>query len=287
MNYQVKQLSRNVHAIKMRYKAGWEQYFYLGSDQHHDHPDCNEKLLIKHLDQAVEKKAGILIFGDWVCGMQTKFDKRGSKGKVRTEHATDTYVDDLVKTAGEFLSKYSSNIVVYGRGNHEQSFIKRHETDLVQRVVDEVNRLTPDNKIYSGGYGGYVKFMFEQEKSGGGRQSITLKYRHSGGSLGEVTKGVLGVDRMARVFADADIIVTGDNHEEWMMTVMQERLTGAGKIELKEQLHIKLPTYKEEYRDGYAGWHVERDASPKPLGGVWLRFYHESGKIKVEAIRAK
>jgi hypothetical protein len=26
-------------------------------------------------------------------------------------------------------------------------------------------------------------------------------------------------------------------------------------------------TYKEEYEDGSKGWHVERGAPPKPLGG--------------------
>jgi hypothetical protein len=30
-------------------------------------------------------------------------------------------------------------------------------------------------------------------------------------------------------------------------------------------------TYKEEYGDGYIGWHVERGAPPKPLGGRILK----------------
>jgi hypothetical protein len=284
--FELKEVSRNVHTIKCNYKSGWEQWVLLSSDQHWDHPYCNEKLLVKHFDQAVERNAIIIMPGDFLCGMQTKFDKRGSKGKVKLENAVDNYVDSLVETAAKFLAPYAANIAVYGRGNHEQSFIKRHETDLVQRVVNEVNRLRPDTKIYSGGYGGYVKFMFERG-SKSDKHSINLKYRHSGGSLGEVTKGVLGVDRMAKAFPDADIIVTGDNHEEWQMTIMQERLSNFGKIEHKEQLHIKLPTYKEEYRDGYAGFHVERDAPPKPIGGMWLRFYYEKDKIKFETIRAK
>jgi hypothetical protein len=266
MNYQVKQLSRNVHAIKMRYKAGWEQYFYLGSDQHHDHPDCNEKLLIKHLDQAVEKKAGILIFGDWVCGMQTKFDKRGNKSSLKAEHSHNNYLDALVETESDFMGNYAENMILYSSGNHEASILKRQETEIVSRIVERTRLKYNASNFYKGGYGGYVKFMFERAGSEGGRESIILKYRHSGGSLGEITKGTLGVDRMAKAFPDADIVVTGDNHEKWMMEVMQEKLTNSGKVEQKSQLHVK------------------RDAPPKPLGAAWLRFYYDENKIKYQIV---
>jgi hypothetical protein len=32
-------------------------------------------------------------------------------------------------------------------------------------------------------------------------------------------------------------------------------------------------TYKEEYQDGFSGWHVERGAPPKPLGGRILKIH--------------
>jgi hypothetical protein len=286
-----KQISRNVHTVKCTYKAGWEQWFLLMSDQHHDHPYCDEKLLTKHLDQALEKKAGILSFGDWVCGMQTKFDKRGSRSKVKTEHIVDNYIDAIVESEAEYLSKYAENFIVFGRGNHEEGLSKRFETDIIQRIVDKTNeKAKPKQPLYAGGYGGWVKFQFEREsKSGskGARISFNLKYRHSGGSLGTVTRGTLGVNRMALDAPDADIIVSGDNHEEWQMTVVQERLSEQGVISHREQLHIKLPTYKNEYNDGHSGWHVETNKSPRPLGGMWLRFYYEDDTIKCETIRAK
>jgi hypothetical protein len=283
----LKEVSRNVHTIKCTYKAGWEQWFLLMSDQHHDHPYCNEKLLIKHLDQAVERGAGILSFGDWVCGMQAKFDKRGSKSKLKSEHQVDNYADALVESEASFLSKYAENLCVFARGNHEESLSRRLETDIIQRIVDTINLKTkPKSPVYAGGYGGWVKFLFESP-SKGGRTSFNLKYRHSGGSLGTVTRGTLGVNRMALDSPDADIIVSGDNHEEWQMTVVQERLSEQGKISHREQVHIKLPTYKDEFNDGHSGWHVETNKSPRPQGAMWLRFYYEGGEIKMETIRAK
>src|SRR5690606_14000352 len=110
MNYQVKELSRNVHAVKMKYKSGWEQWFYLGSDQHRDNPQCDTKLLTKHLNQAKENNAGILLFGDWVCGMQTKFDKRGNKSSLKAEHSHNNYLDTLVETESDYLSNYANNL---------------------------------------------------------------------------------------------------------------------------------------------------------------------------------
>jgi hypothetical protein len=32
-------------------------------------------------------------------------------------------------------------------------------------------------------------------------------------------------------------------------------------------------TYKEEYGEGFSGWHVERGAPPKPLGGRILEIH--------------
>lgn len=281
MNYQVKELSRNVHAVKMHYKAGWEQWFLLSSDQHRDNPHCDTKLLTKHFNQAKEKKAGIFIFGDWVCGMQTKFDKRGNKSSVKPEHNESNYIDKLVETEAKYMGEYKDNMILYGLGNHETGLLRKNETNVVERIVDRVKYKYGAKDFYSGGYGGYIKFMFEHS-SGSGRESIILKYRHSGGSLGEVSKGTLGVDRMAKAFPDANIIVSGNNHEKWMMEIVQEKLNNSGKIAQKSQLHIKLPTYKDEYNDGFIGWHVERDAPPKPLGAAWLRFYYEESKIKYE-----
>jgi len=41
-----------------------------------------------------------------------------------------------------------------------------------------------------------------------------------------------------------------------------------GYVLKQKQLHLMLTgTYKEEYGDGSQGWHVERGAPIKPLGG--------------------
>ena len=74
------------------------------------------------------------------------------------------------------------------------------------------------------------------------------------------------------------------------LDIPRVRLSDSGQIFHDEQLHIKIPGYKEEYQDGFEGWHIERGAPPKPLGAAWLRFYFNNstrGKVLSEITRAK
>ena len=73
------------------------------------------------------------------------------------------------------------------------------------------------------------------------------------------------------------------------MEIARLRLTKNGRPYHDTQTHIKLPTYKEEYGDGFSGWHVETGKEPRPLGAWWLRFTysHEEEKVIYEVVRAK
>ena len=69
----VKELSRNVHRVDIQSRGkGWEQWFLLSSDRHHDNAHADQKLEKRHLDQARERAAGIIDVGDLFCGLQGK-----------------------------------------------------------------------------------------------------------------------------------------------------------------------------------------------------------------------
>ena len=59
------------------------------------------------------------------------------------------------------------------------------------------------------------------------------------------------------------------------------------------QTHVCIPTYKEEFKDGHGGRHVERGAPPKPIGATWLRLFFKYGSsdrtkgIDYEIIQAR
>ena len=239
----------------------------LISDLHWDNPHCDRQLLKRHLDEAVAGGHDILINGDLFCAMQGKYDGRRSKADIRPEHNNAKYLDSLVETAAEWFAPYAQNIKVIGYGNHETSVIKNCETDLIERLVTLLNAQTKSS-IEIGGYGGWVIYRFRRTDRAS--TPFKIKYFHGSGGGGVVTKGSIQFNRMMTMIEGADAIWMGHVHESMEMTYTMERLTQKDTIVLRDVLMIRTPAYKEEYQDGSKGWHIERGAPPKPLGGRWL-----------------
>jgi hypothetical protein len=279
------EVSRNVHQVREQYKGKQEFWYLLSSDGHWDNPDSDRTMMERHLRQCQEKNALWFHFGDFFCAMQGKYDKRSDKSKIRPEHQNGKYLDSLVNTAAEWLMPYRENIGVIGWGNHETAILKNHETNLIERLVEKLNPVNESYKVHQGGYGGYVKFMYALGE--GNRKSITLKYHHGHGGGGPVTKGLIQSQRQAVYLPDADIVVSGHVHEQYIIPFTRERLSDAGKISLHEQWHIRTPTYKDEYKDGFAGYHIENGRPPKPLGAWWMLVTVDYDGIDFDFLKAK
>lgn len=285
MSYSVEHRG-NVSIVTIRYNKGFDQSFLLSADRHWDNPKSLHEMQRKHLEEAMKKKAGILDFGDLFCAMQGKYDPRSSKSSLRPEHKRNDYLDALVETATAFFTPYASRIIRLAHGNHETSILKKHETDLTARLSEQLNRRRGAD-IASGGYSGWVMFRFIDQ-----RGSVTTKklwYIHGYGGGGPVTKGVIQSNRQAVYVPDADFVVNGHIHEEWVLPITRTRLQDDGTQYLDEQLHVRVPTYKDEYGNGSGGWHVERGGPPKPLGAAWLNFKKHANSDDIESFitRAK
>ena len=280
MPWKSEQLSRNVMQIRVdgNRRAEWEQWFLLSGDRHWDNPKSDHDLQKDHLDEAVKRNAGVIDIGDLFCAMQGKYDKRSSKSDVRPEHQCDSYLDALVGTAADFFAPWADRLIVLGVGNHEEAIRKRHETHLTERLVSILNDRT-GSSVVCGGYGGWVRFIFDW--GSGPTSGINMNYSQGYGGGGPVTKGTIQTNRRAVYLPDAHLVVSGHIHERWTLDLERVRITSAGKIFMDTQTHVVVPTYKEEYGDGYGGWHVERGAPPKPIGAAWLRFYWSAKTSRV------
>lgn len=263
--------ARNIHVIRIALKSvGDTQRVLLQSDVHWDNPHCDREMFTRHLDEAREDDAPIIDNGDFFCAMQGKWDKRANKNDLRPEHQRADYLDALVSTAADTLKPYRDLLTVRGDGNHETAIIKHHETSLTERLVERL-KSNGGTGIAKGGYSGFV--VFQVTIGNNERYPFKMHYLHGHGGGGAVTRGVIQTNRHAVYLADADIVWTGHIHDGFMVPIARVKLNQDNdKIVHTRQYHVSTPGYKEEWHDGYGGWHVERGAPPKPTGAAWLTF---------------
>ena len=261
-------------------EPGWTQRYLLIADVHFDNPLCDRRLLRRHLDEARESGAGVMCFGDWFDAMGGRSDPRRSKTGVRDAHNADNYLDLIVDDSAEFLEPYAAHLVMMSDGNHEASIRKNIEVDLLDHLCRRL-------QVQHMGYSGWVRLMFERP-GGGDRTQRRLWFHHGSGGGGPVTRGVIATNRRAAMVSDADIVVSGHIHEAWQVEVPRHGLSNGGHERRSTQLHVSCATYKDDWTlEG--GWHMERGAPPKPLGGWWLELaydYAQPGHVGVGVRRA-
>jgi hypothetical protein len=277
----VKEACPNVHVIEVDWDSrGGEFEALLMSDVHWDHPDCDTKLLRRHLDEALAKGAPVLDAGDWLDAMQGPQDRRRSIGSAKPEHAMPGYYTALTDTSAEFLAPYAPILTVRGAGNHETSVTRHCGVDLNRELVAKLRAMGAQH-IHAGGYHGFVRFQFRR---GNWRQSRVMYYHHGSGGGGYATRGALDVNKKASQ-VKADIVWGGHIHQWLMVPVQMLSLTNANRLVECEQLHIKTPGYKQSGAGAF-GWEVEREMGVRPRGAAWLRFWEDGDELRFDARRA-
>ena len=272
---------QHVHTMRvpMTRNREWSAWLLLMADVHWDNPLCRRDMVKRHLDEARERGARVMVFGDLFCAMQGRYDPRGHKVGVRPEHQRDDYLDALVDTAAAWWAPYGDLVELVTPGNHESALLKRLETDITRRFVDAL-RDRHGSGVEAGTYQGWVRMLLEATDSPY-RQQLRLRYHHGHGGGGVVTKGTLWPQRRAAWWPDADIVVSGHIHEQWSFPIVRERITTGGRVYTDTQLHLQLPTYKPETVMG-GGWAVEKGMSPRPLGAWWVRLWWDRHETRVQ-----
>ena len=268
---------KNVHEIQLEGKYA---EIAMLSDLHWDNPKCDQDLLKKHLDYCKEENIPVMINGDMFCLMQGRGDNRRNKSDIRPEHNNARYLDSVVETAVEWFTPYADILTVIGYGNHETGIIKWQETDILQRFVDLLN-LKCHSNVQVGGYGGWVIIKMNNHS----RIATTkIKYFHGSGGGGVVTKGALNLTRALELYDGCDVYTMGHIHENAARNDVRDALESNSKKGYSinhKPIHLMITgCYKEEYGDGSKGWHVERGAPIKPIGGRMLTIKIVRNKTK-------
>ena len=270
LKWTLEEVSRNVHRLQHSFKADRPFKTLWISDLHWDNPKCDRNKLKRHLDQAVESGSPIVVVGDFFCAMQGKWDKRASKDDIRPEHTKGVYLDSLVDTAIDWFEPYKHNLAVVGYGNHETSILGRHETDLIDRFCGGIR--SRGGITQAGGYNGWIQYKFNYTTV---RKMFNFHYAHGSGGGAPVTKGAINFNRW-REQVTSDAFIAGHIHRRNTNDQVVAELTDQGRIVQRQLDYIRCSTYKEEYRDGAFGWHNERQAGPRPIGGYWCEWLYRN-----------
>ena len=266
----------NIHELQI---DGTQVKIAMLSDLHWDNPKCDWKLLKHDLDYCLKESIPIMINGDMFCLMQGRGDNRKNKSDIRPEHNNAMYLDSIVDTAVEFFAPYAHLLTVIGYGNHETAIIKFQETDILARFVQLLN-IKCDSTVQVGGYGGWLivtQALRKQSKSAT-KSATKIKYFHGSGGGGVVTKGALNLTRALEMYEDFDVFTMGHIHENAARNDVRDTIQQgmANYRHIQKELHLMLTgCYKEEYGSGSKGWHVERGAPIKPIGGRILTITHK------------
>lgn len=261
-------ISKNNDAFLVQWDSGRrdEQQFLLISDVHFDSKKCNRTALKATMDEAVERGAGILIFGDWLDVMGAKYDPRSGKGDIRPEYQRSNYFEAVIDDSVEFLKGYAANLLFICQGNHELAVRKRHEIDLLSVMAYKLRAEAGWSGLI-GGYEGWIQFRANRSATS---KTKVARYNHGTGGNAPVTRGVIQTNRR-QVGVDADIFITGHIHTQWSMPIPRIVLNPHGIEELREVLHLQLGTYKESHTDRN-GWEAMKGFHAPNIGGYFIKF---------------
>lgn len=258
-----------------------EQWYLLMADVHYDSLHCDRSLLSKHLRQAKERNAMILVFGDLFDCMAGRFDMRSNKGDVRPEYVGDNYYNRVVDDAVGYFSTVSDLMTFVSIGNHEHAVTRFHEIDVLSMFNQGMG-----GKIMLGKYDGFVRFQFHKSLKTDHSGCITSKvlyYTHGAGGNSPVTKGVIGTNRR-QVNIHADYFVSGHLHSEWEVPLTRVRLNNDNNIVVEKVRHWQLGTYLNSRGNVFDAKHGF--AAPT-LGARWLHFKFVNNELITESFIAE
>lgn len=264
------QIEANQETVSVRFtdiSAPWEQWIFLRSDVHHDSVLCNRELEYAHLNKAKARDALVLEVGDTFDAMQGTHDRRSSKSEIRPEYLTQDYFGALIRHTAEEYQPYAKNFLEFAKGNHETSVLKHSNICLLSQLAHELNRA--GGNVQVGGYDGWVRFMFTMHTNV--RQTIRLRYFHGAGASAQVTRGMIDTNRQAVNLVNADIVLNGHNHKNYVTAIGREFLSAHGDVRRDLMWFVRTPGYK--FR---GDWEREKGHANEPHGGCWLRFYLDS-----------
>ena len=245
----------------------------LMSDLHLGSPHVDHGAIVADLEKAKRANARIMLngdIGDAITAKDPRFDLTSLHASIGRQKDLATAVVDLAK---EILWPYRKLIDIIGLGNHEESWIKYGNFDLVRHIIAMLTS-EKDCEIAHGSFAGYIQTVFRIPNYRA-QPSHKLFYLHGSGGDSPVTKGTIDVNRKGRNWT-FDAFTVGHRHNVFASVDAIADVNSAGKYFEKRQLCLQTGSYLRNYNQlddtnvlnySYA---TSRTISPKPLGGILM-----------------
>jgi len=178
----------------------------------------------------------------------------------------------LTMPSGRFVTRYNGKVAFSGN----TSILKHRDTDPLERLVFLLNTIE-GKPVHKGSYAGWIKFNLKRNSSKNSFPFL-IAYHHGKGGNAKRSKGILYSQMDAMEYPDANLIISGHDHNKiYDPSNVRRRINTHGKT-YKDTVHwLKTGSYKKSSDD--FGWEVEKGFTPKRLGGWFVDLeYNRSTK---------
>lgn len=272
----ISQPDRNVIDLTIKCAAQSAGSIMLMSDVHFDSIKCDVPMFERHLAMAEQCKAPVIIGGDLFDAMQGHDDPRRQLDELKKEYKHENYLDLIVEDVAKTLLKYNVTYFL-GLGNHETSVQSKVNTNLIERLSQKL--IDNGGHAVSMGYWGFFRLKFLYEK-GTTIWKKHLYWHHGSGAAAPITRGVLETVRQSSYLPDADVVMNGHNHQEYVLTLNRIKVNDAGVPYEEYQHFVRTPGYKKAglVSGDRHGFDIERHPAPTTRGCVRLDWTFSKNK---------
>ena len=271
-------------------RAGETVYLTPLFDAHTDSPDADLNKLRRVLDERSRLgKHVILSGGDLFNAILPGDVKRYRPTENHPEvSARDDMIDEIVRRQHKLLGKHP--FILLGQGNHEQSTLNHHLTDLTARLADTMKLPSwvhngDDNGVMPcGGYSGFLRLRFwdksrwKNNRTSGPRASIDIAYHH--GKWCGQNKGIIGADRWAKTMNGARLFLYGHNHQCLATPFVSNRMSASGNLHEETSYLVACGTFMRSSVSGRTTYSEIGAHPPAYVGSPLIRLSAKEVDVK-------
>ena len=212
----------------------------LFSDPHVDSSNFDEPTFVEHAHYCLEDQRYMLFGGDIIDGIIRTDHKRAVNSLLEKG---DNQLNIKLDKAYELLKPYQSQILFFGRGNHEESVLKYNGVDVLDLLAKMLNSGNK-HQIVVGNYANFLRFNFKEPR-GKSAAHYDIYQHHGMGASAPVTKGMIDFSRIAKG-VNVDLIWIAHKHQATIDAsdpIMY--LDQNGNVMLKNRQCIMTPSYQK------------------------------------------